>query len=277
VAVTAVVQTRDGRPVTDLRPEEFQLVDSGASRAISEVRIDASPVQLALLVDASGSMRLSERRAAARVVAGHVLAWLEPGVDQAGLYMFDSRVHELQAVSPAADGMLEQFDTLQPFGQTSLFDAIADTGRRIAVTGASRRAVVALTDGVDTASRLTASEVSGIASAIDVPVYVVLIVPTPDQAGLSAAALEHRLTAEREGSLGDLARWTGGALFAATGPARTSVAARRIVNELRHQYLIAFEPDDRPGWHPIEVRTTRKDLVVRTRSGYVVGPRPAGV
>jgi VWFA-related protein len=205
------------------------------------------------------------------------LAWLEPGVDQAGLYMFDSRVHELQAVSPAADGMLEQFDTLQPFGQTSLFDAIADTGRRIAVTGASRRAVVALTDGVDTASRLTASEVSGIASAIDVPVYVVLIVPTPDQAGLSAAALEHRLTAEREGNLGDLARWTGGALFAATGPARTSVAARRIVNELRHQYLIAFEPDDRPGWHPIEVRTTRKDLVVRTRSGYVVGPRPAGV
>ena len=37
-----------------------------------------------------------------------------------------------------------------------------------------------------------------------------------------------------------------------------------------------FEPDVRPGWHPIEVRTRQKDLVVRARSGYIArsGPEP---
>ena len=79
------------------------------------------------------------------------------------------------------------------------------------------------------------------------------------------------------GRLGDLARWTGGDIFAAVGPAKTSIAARQIVTELRHQYLIAFEPGTQPGWHPIELRTRDRDHVVRARSGYVVRtgvPRP---
>ncbi len=273
VAVTAVAETRDGRPVTDLRPEEFELIDGGERRAISEVRSDESPVRLALLVDASGSMSVASRREAAREVAGHVLAWLEPGEDQAGLFTFDSSLVEVRPIAPASADLVGEFDGMQPYGKTSLFDAIADTGRRVAVTGESRRAVVALTDGVDNASRLTAAEVSALASAIDVPVYVVLVVSPFDKLG-SRAEIENRLTADLEGQLGDLARWTGGAIFAATGPSRTSQAARRIVHELRHQYLIAFEPGDRPGWHPIELRTTRKDVVVRTRSGYVVQARP---
>jgi hypothetical protein len=51
-------------------------------------------------------------------------------------------------------------------------------------------------------------------------------------------------------------------------------AAQSIVDELRQQYLIAFEPGARPGWHPIELRTRNKDLVVRARSGYVVQTTP---
>jgi hypothetical protein len=54
------------------------------------------------------------------------------------------------------------------------------------------------------------------------------------------------------------------------GPQQAARTARELVTELRQQYLIAFEPDTRPGWHPIELRTTREDLVVRTRSGYFV-------
>jgi VWFA-related protein len=274
VAVTAIARTRDGRPVTDLRPEEFELLDAGQRRSI-EVQVDESPVRLALLVDASGSMNVSERRDAAREVARHVLAWLEPGRDHAGLFTFDSSTVEktpIAPLGPMAD-LLAQFDEVLPFGKTSLFDAIAETGRRVALMGGTRRAVLALTDGADNASTMTASEVSGLASAIDVPVYVVLIVPKLDQAG-SIEDVEDRLTVDLQGQLGNLARWTGGAIFAATGPARTSLAARQIVSELRHQYLIAFEPGDRPGWHPIEVRTTRKDVVVRARSGYVVEAHP---
>ena len=77
-----------------------------------------------------------------------------------------------------------------------------------------------------------------------------------------------------EGRLGDLARWTGGEIFAATTPASMSIAARRIVEDLRHQYLITFEPSREPGWHPIDLRARDKGLVVRARSGYIIQSSP---
>ena len=192
-----------------------------------------------------------------------VLAWLEPGTDEAGLFTFDSALVEATPVGPVAPDLLDRFERMQPYGKTSLFDAIAETGRRVASAGGSRRAVVVLTDGMDNASRLSPAEVSSLASSIDVPVYVVLVVPENDRTG-SAEELDERLTAEREGELGDLARWTGGEIFAAVGPASSSLAARQIVEELRHQYLVSFEPGDRPGWHPIVLTTTRKNVVVRS-------------
>ena len=76
------------------------------------------------------------------------------------------------------------------------------------------------------------SEVSGVASAIDVPVYIVGIVPSID-------------TLPDE--LSDLATWTGGHAYVVSTPIERSAAARQIVDELRHQYLIAFESSGAPG------------------------------
>ena len=73
------------------------------------------------------------------------------------------------------------------------------------------------------------------------------------------------------GPLSDLAARTGGHVFVASTPAARSAAARQIVDELRHQYLIAFESSGTPGWHPLVVRARNKDLVVRARSGYIAG------
>jgi hypothetical protein len=73
------------------------------------------------------------------------------------------------------------------------------------------------------------------------------------------------------GPLSDLAAWTGGHVFVASTPGQRSVAARQIIDELRHQYLIAFESSGTPGWHPLVVRARNKDLVVRARSGYIAG------
>jgi VWFA-related protein len=171
--------------------------------------------------------------------------------------------------------VLEKLDGLRPFGKTKLFDAIAETGRRLAAEGAARRAIVALTDGADNASRLSPAEVSGLASEIDVPVYVIVVVSPLDRAGDSSTVIDPTLESLVDGRLGDLARWTGGEIFAAVGPAQTSRAARQIVTELRQQYLIAFEPSSQPGWHPIALRTRDKDHVVRARSGYVVRSLPS--
>jgi VWFA-related protein len=132
--------------------------------------------------------------------------------------------------------------------------------------------VVVLTDGVDTASRMSPAEVSAQAAAIDVPVYVIATVLSIDDPGSEHATPQTtRPVPASIGTIEDLARWTGGALFYSSTSASASKAARAVIDELRQAYLIAFEPGSEPGWHPIEIRTKKKDLVVRARGGYVAG------
>lgn len=271
VSVAATVKTKRGKPITNLKASDFQLMDSGEIRTISDFRIDPTPVSAALLVDFSGSMGMAARRQAARDAALHIVDALQPGVDQAGLYVFDKELRELQPLAPAPGNILAQLESVaRPFGATSLFDAIAETGRVLANTGGARRAVIALTDGADNASRLTPSEVSGIASSIDVPVYIVVVVSPFDRSGRTTVDDERLMNGVVQGPLGNLARWTGGDIYVGVGPAQSTQAAQQIVSELRQQYLIAFEPGTRLGWHPIELRARDKDLVVRARSGYMV-------
>jgi Ca-activated chloride channel homolog len=268
VAVAAVVRDSKGRPVTNLKETDFQLFDSGQQRKIVDFRAETTPVSVALLVDFSGSMDVAVKREAAREISFHLLSWLT-GKDEVGLFAFDRTLQALEPFGPAPGNVIKKLETLRPYGATSLFDAIAETGTILASQSGPRRAIVALTDGADNASRLTPEQVSGIASGIDVPVYIVLVVSPLDRAGTTTIN-EDQIDALQAGRLGDLARWTGGEIFAAIGPSVTSQAARQIVTELRHQYLLAFEPSTRPGWHPIELRTRDKDHVVRARNGYLV-------
>jgi VWFA-related protein len=130
--------------------------------------------------------------------------------------------------------------------------------------------VIVFTDGNDNASRLTPAEVSGIASAIDVPVYIVGVVSALDDPASDTAtpSAEH---SPLTGALANLAAWTGGEAFVvSSGPQRSSVT-RQILDELRHQYLIAIESSVEPGWHRLLVKARNKDLTVRARSGYIVG------
>ena len=61
-------------------------------------------------------------------------------------------------------------------------------------------------------------------------------------------------------------------MFVASAPAHASLAARQIVDELRHQYILAFEASrSREGWRPLEVRARDGALTVRARAGYVSG------
>jgi len=159
---------------------------------------------------------------------------------------------------------------VKPFGATSLHDAIARTAQKVASRDALRRAVVVFTDGKDNASKLTPGEVSGIASSIDVPVYLVGIVPSIDNpsAQVALSGADHSALAR---ALTNLAEWTGGRTFVVSTIAERSQMARQLIEELRHQYLIAFEASTLPGWHPLVVRMRDKDLTVRARSGYIAG------
>ena len=269
VSVTAVVRDRKGRFVRDLEQKDFTVEESGRQKPILDFRAESDgPVKLALLFDISGSMRVSSRAEDAREAARHLLSALRP-MDQAALFSFDTRLQQVRGFTSDIGSLTAALEHVEPpYGQTSLYDAIAETARDVAVehreppTLVQRRAVVVLTDGVDTKSRLTAADVTSIASGIDVPVYVLAVMSAVDD------PREER-NEERGSELRNLAHWTGGELFISTAPAHASVAARRIVDELRHQYVLAFEASHKPGWHPLEVRARNRDLVVRARAGYM--------
>ena len=268
VRVTAVVRDSKGRFVRDLTEKDFQILDRGQTRPIAEFRSDVSGVSIALLFDVSGSME--GQLPMAREAAAHVLSWLDTSLDEAAVFTFDTRLDEVAPFTTGLKVLPSKMGSVVPFGATSLHDAIAATARRVAAREGKRRAVVVLTDGNDNASRLSPSEVSAIASEIDVPVYLFGIVPSIDNP-TSELATNSIAQAQLGGPLSDLAAWTGGHTFVASTPAQRSNSARQIVDELRHQYLIAFQASGNPGWHPLVVRANKKDLVVRTRSGYIAG------
>src|SRR6266550_7047110 len=268
VRVAAVVRDHKGRFVQDLTVRDFEVLDGGSKRHIADFRPDVAGVSVAVLFDVSGSME--GHMPNAREAASHVLSWLDASLDEAAIFTFDTHLDERTPFTTGLKTLPGMLTGVVPFGATSLHDAIALTARRVGGREGRRRAVIVLTDGNDTSSTLTPSQVSAIASGIDVPVYIFGIVPSIDNPnGDSSAQLAER--SAFTGPLADLASWTGGHVFVASTPGQRSIAARQIIDELRHQYLIAFESSGKPGWHPLEVRARNKDLVVRARSGYFAG------
>jgi Mg-chelatase subunit ChlD len=141
-----------------------------------------------------------------------------------------------------------------------LWDAIAETAQRIS-DRQRRRALVVITDGVDSASTMKPADVSAIASSLDVPVYILVIGFSLDDAARDAPI---------RGPMADLAAWTGGDSLAVNDASDALAATKQLLAELHHQYVIAFEPGTTPGWHALVLRARKPGLFVRARSGYMV-------
>jgi Ca-activated chloride channel family protein len=268
VRISAVVRDHKGRFVDTLAKTDFEVLDGSVPRPIVDFSRESEGVSVALLFDVSGSMegKLPDAQEAGR----HLLAWLDPARDEAAVFLFDTQLVESVPFTKGLKTLPDSMATVRPFGATSLHDAIAETARRSVSRGGKRSAVVVFTDGEDTASQMTPPQVSAVASSIDVPVYIFGVVAGIDN------PLEERSTllpgqSKLTGALDDLAVFTGGRVFIASGPAARSIAARGVIEELRHQYFIAFESSGKSGWHPLVVRARAKDLTVRARNGYIAG------
>lgn len=273
VTVSASVRTAGGKVVRDLKQSDFEVLDGGTAVTIRDFYAGEGPISLALLLDISGSMDVGGNMDRARNAVGMVLTSLRTGSDEAALFTFDSSLREVVDFSTDLSTVNRVNLAGKPWGITSLYDAIAVAARRVAERSNRHRALLVITDGVDTSSRLTAPQVSGIASSIDVPVYVLAVVNPADHPEGEFEARPSNTRASGQGALADLARWTGGDAHFASVPSHASIAVQSLVSELRHQYLITFEPGERPGWHPLEVRTRKRNLVVHARGGYMAGTR----
>jgi VWFA-related protein len=259
VAVAAIVRDAKGKLVTTLKASDFELIDEGQKRTLTNVWSEPSPASVAIVMDVSGSM--TTKMALARETANTFVAGLKPGADEVAMYAFDTSLQEVRPFSNAVTSGHGAFTATQPFGATSLWDAVAETAQKIS-DRQRRRAMVVITDGVDSASTLKPADVSAIASELDVPVYIVVIRHFSDE--------ETGIPGPIRGPLADLASWTGGNSMVVRDSPGVTLASTEILTELHNQYIIAFEPGKAPGWHGLILRAKKPGLFVRARSGYMV-------
>jgi len=270
VTIQASVKDARGRIVSGLTTTDFEVRDNGELRPILSLRSDRqSPLSLAILVDMSGSMRVGPKIAMARQAYDSVLSQLRQGQDEVAVFTFDSALHERRDFTrdlATLKGALSEFEA---FGTTSLYDATAATARQLAARSGTHKAIIVLTDGIDTSSEMTARDVSGLASSIDVPVFVVATVPSLDQRLMLEAS--ERSTPSDSADLRDLAEWTGGQVVFATTPVETVIASSQLIDGLRQQYVLAIEAANGREWRRLDVRVRRPSTIVKARSGYFAG------
>jgi Ca-activated chloride channel family protein len=258
--------------VTNLKRQEFTVLEDGRPQPI--LHFTAGPAvsaRVLILVDASGSMNGELKVASARMAATQFLAALSPE-DQVALAGFDSEYWGIVGWTKDRRKVEEGFKDLKPFGSTALHDALDHAARDLASHGEGRRALVVITDGVDTASKETADAVIARSRALDVPIYAVSVVAPIDDPRSDVFAGKDRATIVGEGRalLEKYASFSGGAAFVVSDFAGLKRAADLIALEFRHQYRLGYDPPEGPSrFRRVEVRTTRKGVLVRTRSGYV--------
>jgi Ca-activated chloride channel homolog len=263
LVTVAVSVLKSGVPVANLTSDDFEVRSDNELKPIVQFTREPGPITAALLLDASGSMDVNAAMVPAETAARELIDDLTAGQDRAGIFSFDRTLSIRHDFGPVAPTHRVALSGTRAFGSTSLYDAVLSTSRATASDGAPRRAVIVFTDGLDNSSEHKAVDVRALVAAIDVPVFVIAIVP-------DAALRKHVIVPGH--ALEELANGTGGQLFTVS-PGPSLVTARAtIISSLRQHYLLAFEPDVRPGWHRLSVRT-RQNHPVRTRAGYSVSPR----
>jgi Ca-activated chloride channel homolog len=272
VVVSATAVDGHGRPVRDLKPEEIRIFDEGRLQKIAHFSSGReSKARVLLLVDASGSMNGELKTASTKMAVVQILAAVDAG-DEVALAGFDSRYFGLVPFTTDRRPILGAFEDLAPFGSTALHDALDKAAQDLASQGEGRRAVIVVTDGVDTSSQKTPEEVIARSRALDVPIYAISVLSPLDDPESPLYAGHGPTAAATVGSalLAHYAKLSGGAAFAVSDFRGLRGASEQIVAELKHQYRLGYDPPEGPShFRRIEVKATRRGVVVRTRSGYM--------
>jgi Ca-activated chloride channel homolog len=265
VNVFVTVTDAHGSPIGGLTKENFVLAEDGREQKISVFNKESAlPLSIALAIDTSLSTRHDlplEQVSAKRFV--HTI--LRP-VDALSVYGFSEVVHES---TPGFTADLKRIDDgidhIRPGAATALYDAIYLVSRALDPRK-GRKVIVLITDGGDTISKVDYKEAVRAAEEAEALVYSIIIVPIENSAGREIGG-EHALI--------QLSEDTGGKYYYATSIAQLDEAFRKISDELRTQYLLAYYPSQRTSFSEfrrIEVKvagvTDASAYRVRHRAGY---------
>jgi VWFA-related protein len=168
VRVPVSVLDKQGAPVIGLHFEDFHIEDGGKPQAVTLFSGERRALRIALALDVSGSMddKIRQVEAALR----HFIGVLEPA-DEIMVITFNDHVRVVQDFTSDREQLFRVLDMLEPQGSTALFDAAHEAIQRVAEGPAESKAVVLVTDGVDTESATTFGVLRELARRKEVPVF----------------------------------------------------------------------------------------------------------
>jgi len=169
--LTVTVTDQDGRYITDLRPEDFAVYEEDLPQPLTYFNTGQNePMSLGLVVDTSESMlnKIGRARQALRLLADTIQSR-----DEVFLSAFSSAPVLLQDFTDSRALVMQATAQLQPQGRTALYDAVLDGLQRIRQGHCQKKALVIITDGVDTASRASLAEVTAAIRGTSVLVYTI--------------------------------------------------------------------------------------------------------
>lgn len=247
-----------GAPITDLQQSSFTVLENGKPQKISAFNFASNlPLSIGVLLDHSGSMerRIKEAKEAAvgffrSIMKPNDRAFFAPfSFDTTGMAPFVSQPSLIEAQVGAAP---------EAAGGTALYDAIV-TGLYRFRSVQGRKALVIITDGEDTSSRLPYDDMLLYARASRVPLYFIGI--DLGFSALSGTAKMKTLAAE-----------TGGVAYFVRNVKNLKETYDQLEQDLRSQYLLTYHTEstrDDQNYRTIEVKVDRPDAKVRTIRGFI--------
>jgi Ca-activated chloride channel family protein len=268
VNVFTTVTDGSGSPVSTLKEEDFQVFEDGKPQKIAVFHRESElPLSIVVAVDTSLSTR-SDQKLELESARRFAHAILRP-IDGLSLFQFSEIVDQVTPFTSDVKVIDHAINHIHSGAATALYDTLY-LGSDALLNRRGRKVMVVITDGGDTISKIGYQEAVREAQQAEVILYSIIIVPIENSAGRDIGG-EHALI--------QLSRDTGGKYFYASGLDQLDAAFRKISDELRTQYLIAYYPSARlsdSDFRRIEIKVdpTTKDypnaaeLQVRHRTGY---------
>ncbi|HUA15766.1 MAG TPA: VWA domain-containing protein [Verrucomicrobiae bacterium] len=245
VLVPVSITDDRNRPILGLDEDNFELFEGKEPQTITHFSSEDTPISVGILVDTSGSMSYKLDRA--REAVKQFCEAANPQ-DEFFMITFANRPQLATGFTASTDEIENELLTLRSKGETSLLDAIYMALREMRSARYGRRALLILSDGGDNHSRYTEHDVKSAIKEADVMIYAV---GTYDR---YVSTEEEMLGPELLESIADM---TGGRSFALDNINDMPGVTRAIGIQLRHQYMLAYQPATKPHdgrWHKISVR-----------------------
>lgn len=271
VEVFCTVRDEQGGYVTTLKKDDFTVLEAGKPQQIAVFSSEPKPLHLTLLIDTSASMKDDDRIEIAREAAAGFVDALEPS-DAAALVAFSDAPRLLSKPTADKKALSAELATVEAKGGTALYDALL-AGVDLLKEIEGKKAIILLSDGRDESADGLGP---GSSHTFDEALDEVLRSETAVYAIGTGSKLEDEPDYEHRRTVGEilntLAERSGGHAYFIKKASKLKEAYRRIEDELRHQYTLAYYPPGDPGegarWRPIEVRVSRPRARVTARAGY---------